>query len=375
MEPVQNGAVLLLDEQGKTLLAHRAETALVPASSIKILTSLITAEQLGLDFRCRTEFFKDAQGRLGIKGFGDPYLISEEIALIAAELIKRGETSFSGLQLDSSAFEVPAKAPGTTATLNPYDALNGALAVNFNSLMIRRDAAGKVHSAEEVTPLTPMAQQKGLALKPGFADRINLTDRPEEAQQYVGELFRAIFLREGIEINGETQIEPLGASFKPLMRHYNSRKLPVMLEGMLRYSNNYIANQLFLITGAEASGWPAERSKALAAFRQAVQKRFSPTAEEFRLVEASGISRENHVTGQFLVQVLEAFKPHYLLLHPHKRLEGVYLKSGTLTGVYNFAGYFKTAKGLRPFVLFLNQPQNRRELVLERLKAFSDNRP
>lgn len=375
LESVNSGAVLLWDETGKPLLEFRAQEPLVPASTLKILTSLIALEQLGADYRCRTEFFLDAQGRLGIKGFGDPFLISEEISLIARALKAQGQNSFSGLVLDDSPFNTPAKAPGTTKTLNPYDALNSALAVNFNSLKLRRDRQGRVHSAEEATPLTPLAKAKGKVLKPGFADRINLTDRPEEALRYVGELFRAIFEREGIKINGQIEQEPLGSGFERIYTHHNSRPLSEMLSGMLRYSNNYIANQLFLITGAETAGWPAERGKALSAFRQAVVKRFDPSPEEFQLVEASGISRENRTTASFMAQVLVAFKPYYALLHPHGQVPEAYLKSGTLKGVYNYGGLIQTSSGLRPFVIFLEQRRNHRDRVLMRLKDYSDALP
>ena len=64
-----------------------------------------------------------------------------------------------------------------------------------------------------------------------------------------------------------------------------------------------------------------------------------------------------------MLQLLQAFCPHRLLL-PERH--GVRLKTGTLQGVYNLAGYLDD--GI-PFVVLLNQPQNRRFPVLDRLRG------
>jgi len=371
LEKVTQGAVLLADESGRVILNHQEDQPFPPASTVKILTSEIAIQALGLDYQPNTEFYLGPQGQLGIKGFGDPYLISEEIALIAVRLKKLGLRRFSGIQLDRSQFKTSAKAPGTTNTLNPYDALNGALAVNFNSLFLRRDQSGKVYSAESVTPLTPLAQTKGNQLKPGTADRFNLTNKPGESILYVAQLFQKILNREGLPTGSDFRFAPLSSEFKLLFIHQNSRDLSTMLTGLLKYSNNYIANQLLFILGAEVYGWPAEEAKSLKYLNQQIIKQFNPDPEKFQLKEGSGISRSNHMTASMMLKVLTQFKPHYALLHRHRKIKAAYLKSGTLTGVYNYAGYFKTKKGLRPFVIFLSQKTNRRDELLRDLYLFS----
>jgi D-alanyl-D-alanine carboxypeptidase/D-alanyl-D-alanine-endopeptidase (penicillin-binding protein 4) len=62
----------------------------------------------------------------------------------------------------------------------------------------------------------------------------------------------------------------------------------------------------------------------------------------------------------------EAFKPHAGLL-PFEN--NCLRKSGTMTGVYGYGGYFAGARGLDSFVLLLNQPKNTRDQVLELLGA------
>lgn len=361
---VQSGAVLLLDEEGNELLAYNPDQARVPASIIKLLTSQVMIDSLGLDYRGRTGFYLGPKGELGVMGYGDPFLVSEELALIAQKLKQAGHSHFNGLRLDASRFLAEPKSPGTVGSLNPYDALNGALVVNFNSLFVGRKKDGTPYSAEEVTPLTPIAQKKAMALKPGFADRINLTDQPAESLVYAAELITAIFKHEGINLGGPVSFGRL-EGYQLIFEHRNSRALPEMLEGLLKYSNNYIANQLLLILGGEEKGWPADRQKALDAYKEALVKRFGPANGRWELEEASGISRQNRVTARFMAEVLLTLKDHHQLLSKHKKLGQVFEKSGTLTGVYNFAGYIQTQRGLRPFVIILEQGANNRDELLK----------
>ena len=94
---------------------------------------------------------------LYIRGGGDPFLISEELAQLASALVAAiGKQPLSGIVLDASYYPSDIRIPGIEDTDEAYDALNSALAVNFN--MIYAVRKGKtVHSAEEQTPITPLA--------------------------------------------------------------------------------------------------------------------------------------------------------------------------------------------------------------------------
>jgi D-alanyl-D-alanine carboxypeptidase/D-alanyl-D-alanine-endopeptidase (penicillin-binding protein 4) len=85
--------------------------------------------------------------------------------------------------------------------------------------------------------------------------------------------------------------------------------------------------------------------------------------------EGSGLSRQNRVTPKAMLVILEAFKPHAGLL-PFEN--NCLRKSGTMSGVYGYAGYFAGARGLDSFVLLLNQPKNTRDQVLELLGAMHE---
>jgi D-alanyl-D-alanine carboxypeptidase/D-alanyl-D-alanine-endopeptidase (penicillin-binding protein 4) len=77
------------------------------------------------------------------------------------------------------------------------------------------------------------------------------------------------------------------------------------------------------------------------------------------------------VTPRGILAILEAFKPHAGLL-PFEN--NCLRKSGTMTGVYGYAGYFHGEQGLDSFVLILNQPKNTRDQVLELLAAMHNTK-
>src|SRR5687768_4126585 len=82
-----SGLVLVLDEDGNELVAQNADQPFVPASVAKIVTAWLAVEVLGGDYRFKTHFYLDDERVLYVRGGGDPFLISEELALLAPKLV------------------------------------------------------------------------------------------------------------------------------------------------------------------------------------------------------------------------------------------------------------------------------------------------
>ena len=111
----------------------------VPASVTKIVTSWLALEVLGADYRFETRFYLDAKRVLYVKGGGDPYLISEELAPLASALVaKIGKAPITGLVVDASYYPSNLRIPGIEDDDTAYDALNSALGVNFNTIYAER---------------------------------------------------------------------------------------------------------------------------------------------------------------------------------------------------------------------------------------------
>src|SRR4028119_263649 len=124
-----------MDDKGNELVAQNADKPFVPASVAKIVTAWLAIEVLGADYRFKTRFYVDRDRVLYIRGGGDPFLISEELAHLASALVAAiGKQPLSGLVLDASYGPANIRIPGIKDTDEACDALNSALAVNFNTI-------------------------------------------------------------------------------------------------------------------------------------------------------------------------------------------------------------------------------------------------
>ncbi len=343
------GLVLVVDAQGNELVAQNADEPFVPASVAKIVTAWLAMEVLGGDYRFETRFYLDDKRVLYVRGVGDPFLVSEELAPLATELVAAvGKKPITGIVLDGSYYPSNLRIPGVEDDNQAYNALNSALAVNFNSVYAVR-SGDKVRSAEKQTPITPLAIAEFRAHGPNGSGRISLSQDPTVSLQYAGELIAAFIERSGASVNGKISTGAVPEGLKPVYVHQQSRPLSEILVELLRASNNYIANQVFLEVGGRRLGGPVSLQKSLQVANEMLAAQGLATA--IHLEEGSGISRNNRFTARGLVKVLELFAPHADLLRGH---DGGMNKSGTMEGVRTLAGYVDTSNhGRVRFVISL----------------------
>ena len=331
-----SGLVLVMDEKGDELIAQNADQPFVPASVTKIVTAWLAMEVLGGDYRFETRFYLDKDRVLCVRGGGDPFLISEELAPLATELVAAiGKEPITGIVLDASYYPSDLRIPGIEDTDEAYNALNSALAVNFNTIAAVRKG-NKVSSAEKQTPITPLAISQFRARGPNGRGRISLSQDPAVSLQYAGELIAAFIEREGGSVKGKISTGTVPEGLEPVYVHRQSRTLSQILVQLLIASNNYIANQVFLEIGGTLGG-PVSLEKSLKVANYMLAA--NGLADAIHLEEGSGISRNDHFTARGLAKVLELFAPHADLLHGH---DGGMDKTGTMSGVHTLAGYADT---------------------------------
>lgn len=343
-----SGLVLVMDDDGNELIAQNADEPFVPASVTKVVTAWLAMEVLGPDYRFQTRFYLDDNRVLYVRGGGDPFLISEELALLAPELVAAiGKEPITGIVLDSSYYPADLRIPGIEDTNEAYDALNSALAVNFNTIHAVR-SGNTVRSAEKQTPITPLAISQFRSRGPKGRSRISLAQDPEVSLLYAGELLAAFIDQAGGKVEGEITVGTVPEGLTPVYVHQQSRPLSEVLTQMLLGSNNYIANQVFLEVGSTLGG-PVSLEKSLKVANGMLA--MYGLEDAIHLEEGSGISRGNHFTARGLAKVLNLFTPHADLL---KGGRGAKYKTGTMSGVRTLAGYADTAtNGRVRFVIAL----------------------
>ncbi|MFH1811187.1 MAG: D-alanyl-D-alanine carboxypeptidase [Pseudomonadota bacterium] len=377
---VHSVSVRLLSD-GQEVLALAGDSSRRIASVSKLFTAATAMQRLGPNYRFRTLFYADkvvgpSVGTLYIRGMGDPLLISEEWRLIAAALPVLEIRD--GIVVDDSYFAPGLELIREEGVSNPYNARNGAFATNFNTLQVV--VQGRHVQGEPQTPLTSFTvfeldpQRRGLMhvdtrqddtrltihLRGPFADRprkvrFNLGHDARTPALYAGHLFANLFVQGGGVLGSpEIRRDPVPADAQLLYVHESTRTLAEISRDLFEFSNNFVANQVFLVMGAEVEAPPAEVSKSRDLLRRELDAVLGPGAVS--LAEGSGLDPRNRATASAITRYLR-WLPERLpgfvgLLSP--RLDGrVRVKTGTFRdeGVRAMAGYLMTPDD-RPYASF-----------------------
>lgn len=383
---------------GAVIFQQHGEQPMSPASVMKLVTAETVLSQLGATQRFVTEVYADgaswrtlADGssllvarNLYLKGYGDPILVSEEWTRLVAAL---PPLELSGaIVADDSYFAEELGIIQEPDVLDPYNALNGAFASNFNTFAFTLDRGRIVPEAQ--TPLTsytrvalhnrPRQRWFGLELDErrdhlGITVsgkvkrrrrhfRVHLGFRRENGARYAGHLFQAIWNRDRpapLRARVTVGVVPAGATL--IHRHHSSHTARQAVASLMEYSNNFLANQLLLVTGAARFGPPATLDKGLRALRDTLAER---DAGPVVVKEGSGLDPDNRISACTLARFLwRSQERGSALPELLQRYGQAAAKTGTFdaNGVRTLAGYLLAPDG-KPgaaFAFMCNGPCSR----------------
>ncbi len=170
-------SISLIDiETGSLLGEHQSDMSLVPASSMKVITTATALAVLGKDFKFKTELQYDGEilkdgtlkGNIYIKGFGDPTLGAEkpEGNIPYVQLMSEWATKIKALGIrkiegkvigDASAFEYAVLAPTWqwNDIGNYYGAGASGLNINANTYELEFKQNPQLNGRPAVNTVTP----------------------------------------------------------------------------------------------------------------------------------------------------------------------------------------------------------------------------
>ena len=372
---IDNGSILIQTKQGKPLISYYSHLPLIPASTIKLITSLAAIHYLGLKYRFLTEF-RYYKNHLHIKGFGDPKLDFIELKTIIQKLLKKGIQKIDSISLDESYFENNIQIPGNENSYASYDSQNSAIALNFNTirllkktfheknLPIKKNEISLIPHINSIVKKAEKSLSKKLS-SPKFI-RISIPQK-QDRLFYFGKIFKILSQKYGIPTQDNISIfHGTGPSFPIFYQHYSSYTLQNIIKKLLRFSNNFIANQLLFIIGASNYGPKASLKKGIFTVSQFIK--YHLKISNISLVEGSGISYSNRVTAHSMVKLLQYFIPYKQLLkkiNSSKPQFSIYAKSGTLKTVDALIGFIDTPKYDQLFFsIILNQSSHHSKKIL-----------
>ena len=420
----------------KARLQLHARQARNPASVLKLVTTFAALDLLGPAYTWNTPIYLDGTqhdttftGTVYIQGQGDPTLVEERLWLLLRNLQGLGIAHLNGdIVLDRSAFNLPATDPGQFdgEALRPYNATPDALLINFKSIVLtlRPDPSGTHANIQSDPPLYGVQVQHSVTLlngecgdyrsnlKADFSDPASVrfagvynTHCGEkvwpvayvEPHSYATRAVQGLWLAMGGSISGTVRYGHVPATLllqAPAL-NFASPPLAEVIRDINKFSNNVMAQQVFLTLGRTPSGTAATAPEAVtfASARSAVdswwKQRISINSSDTPALDnGSGLSRQAHISAQALGSLLQvAYRsPNMSELMSSLPVNGVdgtlkrnqsgssaHLKTGTLDGVTARAGYVDGISGARYIlVAFINHPNATTDAARQFLEKLVD---
>lgn len=325
----QKTAVLVVDlETGNVLESHNPEKPLIPASTMKNITVASLLNAKGKDYRYQTKVFTDGgvekgvlKGNIIIEGSGDPTINSAKepftgdfVDEIVGALEKKGVERIEGaIIVDQSIFPLPEYPESWPDNDKPHSYGTGCFGFNFENNSSGKSSV-KNPSAVFINKLRSRLAGKGITIT-------------EEKGKGDG-IYRHLFTHES-------------APMEDIMRSCMMRSDNLYAEALLR-------------TYAVESGKKGTPDEG-AQLEEKYWKLLGADMKNVKLLDGSGLSRDNRVTAQFMTDVLTnmAENVEYASFFPLAGQEGtlkrflkdshldayVALKTGTLKDVKCYAGY------------------------------------
>lgn len=402
-------------DSGETVLEWHDEVARNPASTMKLITTLVALDLLGPSFRWTTEVYALGEvddgrldGDLLIKGYGDPYLVTERVWQLLRNVNQAGVKQISGdLLLDDSYFDVEPHDPANfdSQPLRAYNVAPNALLMNFkvvrfwfepdhaaNGVRVVLDPPIenlRVENRLSLADRSCRGFQRGISITPndsydtiildgGFPNRCRryAMDRAAlDHNAFVFGLVSALWKESGGVLKGGWRKANVPKDAEPIVS-FSSLPLTELIARVNKYSNNVMARQLLYTLSADVLGAPGTEQGGRDVITTWLAHK-TPGIDSLQLDNGAGLSRNARINAQDFNRILrfawkQPYMPEYsssMALSGHdgtlrrrfndQSLIGqAHLKTGSLDHVVAIAGYMQARSGRRYAVVVMQEHED-----------------
>lgn len=365
-------------ETGKTVYKLNAQKPVSPASTLKIITMTTALNELGQDYEFSTELYKTTNNELILKLGADPFLTSKDLKKLfnsakIKNIIEPKTIFIDDLIIDNTEWGEGWQWDDDLNPLMPkfsaYNIDQNLLTILVNPTTLYAPAEIKMNVFYPTTFMnlvttdeyTNVQISRNNNISPDILNVEGTVSKQYQQQIPVNYPKRYFMLRLEEALRSE-KIDYYGAFAQkklPLQNVYLVEKItnPISdaVEAIMKKSNNFVAESLFKIAGghyAKATG-SAENSVEML---KAYCNKLNINTEDIKIVDGSGVSKNNLVTAEFMTDFLFVqYKtsenyPNMFASAGEGTLKNRMLyfgdklkaKTGTLSDVSAIAGYITT---------------------------------
>lgn len=330
-------------KHGDVLFSYNESNLLSPASVFKILTAEAALIYLGPDYKFQTYLMTNAKsttngvidGDVYLVHSGDPTLTYYDLTDLMVALKSQQIQGINGnVYVDNTAYDQDNLGPGwlDKDMHYCYSAPINASIINHNCISVGISPA-KTKGNRAVVIENPRYFYSGInnsvITKPaGYRScRLSLSSTEDNVVtiegcmprgrysrfgsvvinniiKYNEALLHNSFRRFGIHVAGIISAQAAPPHLTPLATH-ESKPLNLLINKMLKDSNNIIAGSLFKKMGQLYSNQPGSWANGGYAVKQILAQHAAVDTSQMHAIDGSGLSHENEVTATQMMQVLD----------------------------------------------------------------------
>lgn len=338
--PLSEVGYLVVDAKtGQVLEQRQPKEGFVPASTIKVVSTVAALVVLGHEHRFQTELLTTGAvvngtlaGDLYLKGGGDPMLTSDEFEAMAQRLKARGITKVVGrFVYDSSAYTTVKAIDAEYEESASYNPGIAALSVNFNVLQLKwqREKKGATtfrFAAQTDNHELDVDYLKAEQTRPGTTGPYGLAYRDDPktptwlvipSKRAKGEIrvpvkqpdFNAAYIfRKAAEKHGIALPEPVPGTAPEsaaVAVRQASKPLPDIVYRTNRFSNNMAAEMLALAAARKLTGKTLDLAGSAEAVAEWLKGKVTGVDwSALRLRNGSGLTKDSRISPEQMVAVL-----------------------------------------------------------------------
>jgi len=399
-------------QENEPIVSHRSDQLMLPASITKLMTASAVLDFLPPGTKFKTRLSSAAKiegdrlkGDLYLIGGGDPSFVSENMWYLVNQFVRTGVKHIDGsIIVDDSLFDSVRfdSSRESVRVDRAYDAPVGAMSFNWNSANVYVRPSSSENAVVIIDPdsdyyklINNVKTVSGSAVSI-HVDRTWDTKAKKEVFKVSGKIgkninehvvfaninhpdlwsgynLKSFLAQRGIQVKGNIQVgkSPTSSS---VLAESESKPIEHIVADMNKFSNNYVAEMLTKQMALKKSSKGTIEGGVSAILEHL--KSIGLPSSEFKIVNPSGLTRENRMSAHALWKLLDHHKhnfstqPELLSSLPiggvdgtlkrrfkdNKMMRKVRAKTGLLNGVTSLAGYVDKNEESSAFVFIYNGP-------------------